>query len=138
MVGCTHSLLSHLTLIHITRRLIVLWEWLHSGNHTQNIDGIKFLMCGVRSYIFFLTCYGHIQLFKRTNPFSSTNFQISYRSNKSSDSGCHKNTREELILLTLLFICTLIMIFTLLLSFFLVSKGWGKICHLESLGYRLK
>jgi hypothetical protein len=34
VIGRSHSLLSHLTLIHVTRGLIVLWEGLHGSYNT--------------------------------------------------------------------------------------------------------
>jgi hypothetical protein len=62
VVGCTHGLLGHLALIHITRRLIVLRERLHGGDDTQNVHGVQLLMSSVRSDVFFLACDRKVQL----------------------------------------------------------------------------
>ena len=60
VVGCSHCLFSHLALIHVTRRLIVFWERLHSCDDTQYVNRIKFLMSCVTPYVLLLTGDRHI------------------------------------------------------------------------------
>lgn len=54
VVRGTHSLLGHLALIHVTRGLIVLREWLHGSYDTQNVHWVQFLVSGISSDIFLL------------------------------------------------------------------------------------
>jgi len=62
VIGRSHSLLGHLTLIHVTRGLIVLWEGLHGSYNTQNVHRIQLLMSGVSPDILFLTSNREIKL----------------------------------------------------------------------------
>ena len=53
VIRCSHSLLSHLTLIHISWRLIIVSKRDSWRNYRKHIDRVKFLMSRVRSQILF-------------------------------------------------------------------------------------
>lgn len=119
VIGCTHGLLGHLTLIHVSWRLVILREGLHSCDDTQNVNGVKFLMSRVGSDIFLQTSNRHIELLQRSDPLSATDLKVPHRTHKASHSRCEINPWEEFVLVGL----CLRRLLLVLVFFFLFESG---------------
>jgi hypothetical protein len=79
-----HSLFSHLTLIHITRRLVIVHERDIRSKNRKNIARIKLLIFGIISDIILLTCDTEV------------NYKIIYkiRLNKKNFFNLNKNKKK--------------------------------------------
>ena len=125
MIRCSHCLLGHLTLIHVTRWLIVLREWLHCCNHTQHVDWVQLLMRRITSDIFFLAGNRHVHLFQGPNPFGTSYLQVPHWPDESGNCWSEEYPWEEFVLVTFIFARTL-------LIFFRITTFWcWIIIHLE-------
>ena len=56
VIRSSHSLLGHLALVHVTRRLVVVAEWDGRCDDGQDVEAVEFLVSRVRSDILFQSC----------------------------------------------------------------------------------
>ena len=83
---CTHGLLAHLTLVHVTRRLVIVGEGCHVGDNRQYVCWSEFDVSGqVRDKILFQTRNLHERLLEWTDVVQLLEGKIL---NRSEHSGC--------------------------------------------------
>ena len=72
---CGHGLLTHLTLVHVPRRLIEIWQRNCTGQVGQKVGGFDFFVCGKSGHCLtlFYTNF-HVNLVLAQRFFLSINF----------------------------------------------------------------
>ena len=103
VIRCTHSLLSHLALIHVSWTLVVVTEWDRGGNDRKYIQTVHLLVSSVWSDVFFERCDRKRHLLKWSNPLSTANHEVLDRSDKASYLRGHEDSWEVVILFSLIF-----------------------------------